>query len=421
VPGYLVPADRSRSVDTGASSSKRPSTSLLHTEPDTRSRFAGRLSLLVENRRPVGAHATKLTAWAVGYYPVSMLAARWHGNRDVRLEDVELDLELGRGMVEADVRYCGICGSDVAEYAHGPFAIRLRPHALSGQAPPVTLGHEISGRITAVGDDVAGLAPGDRVSVDACWRCGNCPACRAGRYNLCPLGGGIGLCSDGGFASRVRFPAYAAVPLPEAVSDRAGALLEPLAVGLHALERGGARAGDRVVVLGFGPIGATAATLATAMGLTVLVSEPSPARRRRAEALGHRTIALDGSPRDAARAVRNATGGGVELVIDASGVPAALEAAPDMTVRGGTIVVVGLPKRPPEIDAARLVLFERSIVGSLGYANDLPRVASLIAAGHLKPDVLITREVGLEDVPAELARLAADPGSDVKVLVDLGA
>jgi (R,R)-butanediol dehydrogenase/meso-butanediol dehydrogenase/diacetyl reductase len=350
-----------------------------------------------------------------------MLAVRWHGNRDVRVEDVEFDSELGIGMVEADVRYCGICGSDIAEYAHGPFAIRLRPHALSGQAPPVTLGHELSGRITAIGENVDEVAPGDRVSVDACWRCGKCAACRAGRYNLCPLGGSLGLCSDGGFAARVRFPAYAAVRLPDTVSDRAGALLEPLAVGLHALDRGGARAGDRVVVLGFGPIGATTAAVAVAMGLEVLVSEPSPARRRRAEELGHRTIAPESSPRDSARAVRNATDGGVELVIDASGMPAALEAAPDMTLRGGTIVVVGLPKRPPEIDAARLVLFERSVVGSLGYANDLPRVAALIAAGRLATDPLITREVGLEDVPSELERLAADPGSDLKVLVDLGA
>jgi (R,R)-butanediol dehydrogenase / meso-butanediol dehydrogenase / diacetyl reductase len=350
-----------------------------------------------------------------------MLAARWHGNRDVRLEDVDLELELGPGMVEAEVRYCGICGSDVAEYAHGPFAIRQRPHALSGQAPPVTLGHEFSAHITDVGDDVLNLSPGDRISADACWRCGMCPACLSGRYNLCPLGGGIGLCSDGAFAARIRFPAYAAVPLPDDVSDRAGALLEPLAVGLHALDRGGARTGDRVVVLGFGPIGATTAAVATTMGLDLLVSEPSASRRARAEELGHRTIAPEGSPRDVARAVRGATGGGVELVVDASGVPAALEAAPDMTLRGGTIVIVGLPKRPPEIDAARLVLFERSLVGSLGYAHDLPRVASLIAAGHLAPEPLITREVGLQDVPSELERLATDPGSDLKVVVDVGA
>src|SRR4051794_30565517 len=212
-----------------------------------------------------------------------MLAVRWHGNHDVRVEDVDLELPLGPGMVEAEVHYCGICGSDVAEYAYGPFSIRHRPHALSGQQPPVTLGHEFSARIVDIADDVPNLKVGDRIAVDACWRCGTCRACTTGRYNLCPFSGGIGLHSDGGFAPRVRFPAYAAVPLADNVSDRAGALLEPLAVGLHALDRGDARPGDRVVVLGFGPIGATTAAIAAVMGLDVLVSEPNPARRRRAE------------------------------------------------------------------------------------------------------------------------------------------
>src|SRR5207249_5699789 len=124
------------------------------------------------------------------------------------------------------------------------------------------------------------------------------------------------LCSDGGLAARVRFPAYAAVPLPDDVSFTAGALLEPLAVSLHALERGGARAGERVVVLGFGAIGATTAAVAVAMGLDVLVSEPHAARRARAVALGHGTIAPEGTPHDVARQVRSAAGP-VRLVVEA--------------------------------------------------------------------------------------------------------
>jgi len=350
-----------------------------------------------------------------------MDALRWHGNRDVRLETVDLELPLGPGMVEAEVSLCGICGSDVAEFAHGPFAIRARPHPLSGQMPPVTLGHEFSARIVAVGEGVADLAVGDRVAADACWRCERCQACRDGHYNRCPLSGSIGLCSDGGFAPLVRFPAYCAVKLPDQVSDRAGALLEPLAVGLHALDRGGARAGQTVVVLGFGPIGAATAELANAMGLRCLVGEPSPARRERADALGLETFDPAGEARDVTRAVRQQTGGGADIVVDASGVPAALESAPDMTVRGGRIVVAGLPKRPPVIDAARLVLFERSIVGTLGYAHDLPRVATMIADGRLAPEPLITKVVRLGAARAELGRLADDPGDDVKVLVDLRA
>jgi (R,R)-butanediol dehydrogenase/meso-butanediol dehydrogenase/diacetyl reductase len=346
-----------------------------------------------------------------------MLAVRWHNRRDVRLDDVDLELPLDAGMIEAQVRFCGICGSDVGEFAHGPFAIRPgRTHRLSGQEPPVTLGHEFSAVVTAVGPDVDSVAVGDRVAADACWRCGVCAACRSGRYNLCPMSGSIGLCSDGGFAPRVRFPAYAAIALPDAVSDEAGALLEPLAVGLHALDRGGARAGERVVVLGYGPIGATTAAVAAAMGLEVTVSEPHPGRRARAVDAGLAVLAPEGTPREVAKQVRE-TVGEVRLVVDCSGVPAALEAAPDMTVRGGTVVLVGLPKTPPALDPARqLVLYERTLVASLGYAYDLERVAAMIAAGALDAEALITRRVGLEDVPGELERLADDPGDDLKVL-----
>ena len=351
-----------------------------------------------------------------------MRAVRWHGNRDVRVEDVELALPLGPGMVEVNVAWCGICGSDIAEYAHGPFAIRPgRAHVLSGQKPPVTLGHEFSGRVVAVGSGVGGVSVGDRVAADACWRCGVCAACTSGHYNRCALSGSIGLASDGAMAPLVRFPAYCAVPLPDAVSDRAGALLEPLAVALHALERAGARAGETVVVLGFGAIGACAALVAAAIGLDVLVSEPGSERRDAASRLGFATFAPDGSPRDVARGVRALTGGGSDIVVDASGSPAALEIAPEMTARGGRVALVGLPKTPPVIDAGRLVLYERSLIASLGYADDLPRVAAMIAAGRLSPEPLITRTVALSDTPHELERLASAPGGDIKVLIDLGA
>lgn len=351
-----------------------------------------------------------------------MDAVRWHGNRDVRVEEVELELPLGPDMLEVEVSWCGICGSDIAEAMHGPFAIRPgRMHGLTGQQPPVTLGHEFSGRIVAHGDGVTGLELGDRVSADACWRCGHCTACVTGDYNHCALSGSIGLASDGAMAARVRFPAYCAVPLPDAVSDRAGALLEPLAVGLHALDRVHARAGETVVVLGFGAIGACTAEVAAALGLSVLVSEPREERRERAAALGYAVHTPQGSTRDIARSVRELTGGGAQIVVDASGAAAALEAAPDMTVRGGRIALVGLPKVPPAIDAARLVLYERSLVGSLGYANDLPRLATMIAAGLLDPERLITRVVALRDTPAELERLATEPGGDIKVLVEVRA
>jgi (R,R)-butanediol dehydrogenase/meso-butanediol dehydrogenase/diacetyl reductase len=348
-------------------------------------------------------------------------AVRWHAAGDLRLDEVELRLPLGPGMVEAEVRRTGICGSDVAEFRH-PFAIRPgRAHALTGQMPPITLGHEFSAVVTAVGDGVTEVAPGDRVAADSCWRCGHCEACVNGRYNICRYGGSIGLASDGAFAPLVRFPAYCAVPLPDEVSDELGALLEPLAVGLHALDRGGARAGDRVAVLGYGPIGACTALVGRAMGMEILVCETHAGRRARAEGHGFASFDPVGEVRDVAREVRRLTGEGADVAVDCSGAVPALEAAPEMTKRGGRVVIAGIPKQPVPVDAGRMVLYERSLVATLGYANDLPRVAAMIAAGNLDPGVMITKRVPLEETPAEIARLAEDPGDDVKVLVEVAA
>ena len=353
-----------------------------------------------------------------------MEAVRWHAAGDVRLDEVELALPLGPGMVEAEVAFTGICGSDVAE-AKKPFAIRPgRVHPLSGQQPPLTLGHEFSAIVTAVGEGVENVKPGDRVSADACWRCNECEACVSGRYNLCHLGGSIGLSSDGAFAPLVRFPAYCAVPLPDAVSDEVGALLEPLAVGLHALNRGSARAGERLVVIGYGPIGACTALVGRALGLTVIVVERHPGRRARAEAEGFAVHDGGGEPRDVARDIRGLTTvgsvAGAEIVVDCSGAVPALEAALEMTTRGGRIVVAGIPKQPLPVDAGRMVVYERSLHATLGYANDLPRVAAMIAAGLLDPESMITRRIPLAETPAELVRLGEDPGDDVKVLVEVG-
>jgi (R,R)-butanediol dehydrogenase/meso-butanediol dehydrogenase/diacetyl reductase len=347
-------------------------------------------------------------------------AVRWHAAGDVRLEEVELELPLGPGMVEAEVRFCGICGSDLAEFRH-PFAIRPeKVHPLTGQQPPLTLGHEFSAVVTAVGAGVDEVAPGDRVAADACWRCNECAACLSGDYNRCIYSGSIGLSSDGAFASLVRFPAYCAVPLPEQVSDEAGALLEPLAVGLHALDRADARAGEQVVVIGYGPVGAATALIARSLGLEPLVYELAAGRRAHAEAHGFEAHAPEREVRDFARAVRSRTGGGAEIVVDCSGAVPALEAAMEMTVRGGRIVIAGIPKQPGPVDFGRLVVYERSLIGTFGYANDLPRVARMIASGNLEPTPMITKRIPLAAVAGEIERMARDSGDQVKVLAEVG-
>jgi (R,R)-butanediol dehydrogenase / meso-butanediol dehydrogenase / diacetyl reductase len=344
-----------------------------------------------------------------------MQALRWHGARDIRLEEVAEPAAPSPGFAVIDVAYCGICGSDLAEYRSGPSLIRIEPHPLTRKAPPLTLGHELSGRISALGPG-SDLSLGARVTADACWRCGNCEACMRGDYHLCRYGGSIGLHSDGAFAAQVELPEYMLVPVPDRVSDEAAALTEPLAVGLHALDRAAAGPGDEVLVLGFGPIGAAAAVCGRALGARPTVVEVDPARQRKAAELGFRTLeAGDELPR---RARRLLGGGGADVVIESTGAASALPDAVECTKRGGRIALVGLSSDPVKIDAKRLVLFERSLVGCLGYRHDLPRVVKMIEEGQIDPTELIGEVVPLADAGKVLADLASGPSEKIKVLVD---
>jgi len=135
--------------------------------------------------------------------------------------------------------------------------------------------------------------------------------------------------------------------------------------------------------------------------MEILVSEPPTGRRARAEDHGFPHLRAPGEVRDVARDVRGLTGAGADIVVDCSGAVPALEAAPEMTKRGGRIVIAGIPKQPVPVDAGRMVLFERSLIATLGYANDLPRVAAMIAAGNLARG---------DDHPADLPR--GDAGGD---------
>jgi (R,R)-butanediol dehydrogenase/meso-butanediol dehydrogenase/diacetyl reductase len=347
-----------------------------------------------------------------------MQALRWHAAGDLRVEEVP-DLERpGPGMVIVEVARCGICGSDLAEFRAGPKMIRSTPHPLTGRNAPLTLGHEFAGRVVAA-DDAEAWPAGTRVTADACWRCGHCAACVSGDYHLCRYGGSIGLHSDGAFAPYVAVPKYTLVRVPDGVSDAAAAMTEPLAVGLHALDRGQTRAGDAVLVLGFGPIGAASALLARALGATPVVVELDPARRERAEALGVATLEVG---EDLPRRVRRAVGGGgAPVVIESTGVPAVLPQAVECASRGGRVVCVGLTGEPSPLDSSRLTFYERSLVGSLGYRHDLPRVVKMVADGLVDPEPLINETVPLAEAPEAFASLASASGGRIKVMVDTHA
>lgn len=347
-----------------------------------------------------------------------MKALRWHGRREVRIEEVPEPELHGELDTLVEVGLCGICGTDVAEVKSGPMMIRTTPHPLSGQAPPVTMGHELIGRVVEqLGEPFESFALGQRVTADACLRCGRCAACRRGEYHRCRLSGSIGLHVDGGFARLVALPSYLLVSVPDGVEDAAAALAEPFAVGLHGLERAAVQPGDDVVVFGFGAIGSAAALCARALGARPHVVEIDDRRRGQAEDLGLRTIDPgEDLPR---RLRRSLPERGAQVAIESTGADGVAAQAVECTVRGGRITLLGLPKDPAGLELRRLVLFERSLVGSLGYCYDLPRVLSLAEDGLLDPLSVVGSTVPLSRAVDELIRQTETTPAAIKTLVEV--
>jgi (R,R)-butanediol dehydrogenase/meso-butanediol dehydrogenase/diacetyl reductase len=350
-----------------------------------------------------------------------MRAAVWHGRQDVRIDDVPSPAITSPGDVLVEVDLATICASDVSEWVSGPHVIPIdRPHPLTGHRGPVILGHEYIGRVIDPGDTT--LRVGDRVCGDACLRCGTCYWCLRGEYNICPLGGSVGYHRDGAFAPRLAVPAYTLYEVPDKVPDASAALVEPLAVGLHALRRTRFEAGDSVVVIGFGMIGAGCAALAMALGARdVFVIERLEFRRRLAVDVGC-TAAWDPSDADLRARLRSATDrAGADIVIECTGQPGLLDRAVELARRGGRIGICGLTHEPTPLRSDRLVYFERDLVGTLGYRFDHPTVINLLADQRIDISPLIGAPISLEDlVDRGLGRMVNDPKTPLRIPVTPG-
>jgi (R,R)-butanediol dehydrogenase/meso-butanediol dehydrogenase/diacetyl reductase len=276
-----------------------------------------------------------------------MRAARLHGREDLRLEDVP-EPSAGAGDVKLRVLYAGICGTDIHELYDGPLWVPTgRPHPLTGVQAPVILGHELCGEVVEVGDGVTTCARGDLVAVEPLQPCGRCAYCTSGAYNLCPTRAAHGLARDGGgFSELTVVEERMAHRLPPGLTPIQGALVEPMAVGVHAVKLTQAEPGAWAAVHGLGPIGLGVLLALRARGVETIASDPSARRRAAVEALGFRHV-LDPGAGDVAEAIRDLTDGrGAVASVDAAGVPAALAAALESTAVHGRIVVVAVPLEP---------------------------------------------------------------------------
>src|SRR2546429_2495758 len=216
-----------------------------------------------------------------------MRAALYHGRQDLRLTSVP-EPEAGPGEVKLRVLYNGICGSDLLEYYDGPITTRSTPHPLTGVQNPVIMGHELCGEVVALGEGIGDLNLGDLVAVEPVETCGRCLHCASGQYNHCPTLAIQGYNRAGGLAEYTVVKRRMTHPLPPGGSALQGALIEPLAIAWHTVNRCSVSAGQVVAIHGAGPIGAGAFLTLKRRGVEAIVVDPSPTRRAALAGLGDR-------------------------------------------------------------------------------------------------------------------------------------
>ncbi|WP_103333440.1 alcohol dehydrogenase catalytic domain-containing protein [Pseudotabrizicola formosa] len=327
-----------------------------------------------------------------------MQALRLHAIRDLRLDRVA-DPVPGPGEVIVDIEAAGICGTD--------------RHLFLGEfpsTPPVTLGHEFSGIVTAVGEGVT-LPPGTRVTCDPNIPCLTCAQCLRGRVNLCPNNRPTGVGRDGGFARFAKIPARNAIPLPADLHPHHGAFCEPLACTLHGLDRAALRPGERCLILGGGVIGLLALQLARLAGAEVMMLTRSRAKQDLALSLGADHVAA--TPEQARQIWPQAA----DAVIECAGVVDTIETAPQLTANGGRIVILGVLAKGTRVRIEPFDLLFREIQMLHSFLNPFThdRAARMIASGVVTVAPLITRLLTLAEARAAISTPA--PAGEVRAIV----
>lgn len=333
--------------------------------------------------------------------PATMRAAVLKRQGEMVMETRTLPV-LEADQVLVQVAAVGVCGSDVHYYEHGRIGEYIVEH-------PIILGHEVSGRIAAVGSAVDPNRVGSRVAIEPQRPCRTCKQCKAGRYNLCP---DIEFYAtppiDGAFSEFVTIQSNFAYSIPDNVSDEAAALIEPLSVGLWACERAGIMPGSRVLIAGAGPIGIITAQSARALGATeIYITDIAEDRLDFAlehgatHALNAKTISTEGLD--------------VDAFIDASGAPQAIRSGIRAVGPAGRVILVGLGADEVELPVSHIQNREIWISGVFRYTNTWPLAIQLLADGKVDLDILVTGKFPLAE--SEKALMASKQPGQLKAVV----
>lgn len=352
-----------------------------------------------------------------------MKAAVIYGTRDLRVEEREIrKVEANQAKVE--VAWAGICGSDLHVYTH--FDLGLIPteelHPLSGQKAPLTLGHEFSGIVVEIGEDVTNVSIGDRVAIEPIYYCNECIECKSGNYNVCRKSNAafVGLASDGGFAEYCVLESDKLHILPEEVSLEEGALVEPAAVAYHGLLESGFQAGQTALVIGAGPIGLLAVANLVAAGATkIFVSDVSDERLAIAKKMGASKV-INPMKDDVVLEVYNETNNdGVDVVFECAGVQAAIDTALTAVKRKGCVLVLSLFMEPVNVSLLEAVMKEVTIKSTLAYVNEYPQVLDLIASKRLNVLDVVTNKAKLDNIVEDGFEKLLSDKSEAKILINM--
>ncbi|KAI1329880.1 GroES-like protein [Xylariaceae sp. FL0255] len=358
-----------------------------------------------------------------------MRAVRYYGTRDVRLEHDIPEPKCGADEVKIRPAFVGICGTDIHEYQSQTLIPRAdRPHALSKQGVPVTIGHEISGTVVEIGADVptsSNIKVGDQVAVLPLLYCRQCVPCHAGYPNCCTRNGFIGISGHGGGLSDFLTVDHEAIfKLPDNISLEIGALVEPLAVAWHAVVESGIRPGQDCLVFGTGPIGLAVIQCLNARNAGQIIAVEVAAQRQEFARQFGATHLLDPTKVDVVKEAKALTGGlGPPVAFDCAGVEATLSAATRAVSFRGTIMNVAIWERPTNFNPNNVVFHEKKYIGSLTYVlDDYKQVIEALQDERMKPAAMITGKIAMERIVEDgLETLINERDKHVKILVDLTA
>jgi D-xylulose reductase len=333
---------------------------------------------------------------------------------ELNIRDIDIAEPLGPRDVRVALRNVGVCGSDVHYYTHGaigPFVVR----------EPMVLGHEASGIVVEIGEEVSGLAPGDRVCMEPGIPDPASRASRLGMYNLDPA---VRFWATppvhGVTRPTVVHPADFTFRLPDNVSLAAGAMVEPLAVGMHAANRAGISPGDVAVVIGAGTIGLGTIMAALAGGCSeVIALDVKQPKLDIAARLGPvRTVNVaNANAREIVDEVTDRWG--VDLVFEASGAPSALNTAVGLLRPGGRLIAIGIPVERTEYDVASAQAKEVRMETIFRYANIYGRAVKLLGSGAIDLDPLVTETYPFEKGIEAYEYAAAPKETSVKIQIEL--